>query len=86
MNIQTASASLNIQAMQLLNIVNNAASLSQQILNIATEINATDANGIVEIAPRIKSLIASMTVQIQATSSQTILVQQAMDELSKLVS
>lgn len=82
MNVITASAILLEQVNQLANIVQNCNLLSNQINNIA---NQENSNSIPDVDERIKALCGSMNVQLVSTTSQTVLVQQALDQLAQLV-
>ncbi len=85
MNVLTASAILLEQVNQLTNIIQNIALISTQINNIANQENQDNVNSIPDVNARIKALCGAMNVQLVSTTSQTVLVQQALDQLSELV-
>lgn len=82
MNVLTAAAILLEQSNQLMNIVNQIVTISNQINSIASQENS---NSIPDVNGRIKALCGSMNVQMTSSTSQTVLVQQALDQLSQLV-
>ncbi len=82
MNVITASAILQGQNNQLSNLLQNTSLICTQIDNIA---NQENSDSIPDVNERIKGLCASLYVQISAIKSQTVLVEQALDNLSQLV-
>lgn len=82
MTVLTASAILLEQANQLANILQNVTLIANQINNIA---NQENSDSVPDVDDRIKALCGAMNVQLLSTGSQTVLVQQALDQLSQLV-
>lgn len=80
MNVITAAAILLEQSNQLSNIIQSCNMISNQINNIANQENA-----VADVNERIKALCGAMNVQLVSSGSQTVLVQQALDQLSQLV-
>lgn len=80
MDIKTASAILLAQVGQLNNMVTAMSTTAAQIDTIANQENP-DA----DIALRIKALVATIDVQITATTSETVLVQNAADNLASIL-
>ena len=80
MDIKTASAILLAQVGQLNNMVTAMNTTAAGIDTIANQENP-DA----DIALRIKALVATIDVQITATTSETVLVQNAADNLASIL-
>lgn len=82
MTVITAAAVLLEQSNQLMSIVNQVSIVSNQINNIA---NQENSDTIPDINERIKALCGALNVQLVSSTSQGVLVQQALDQLSQLV-
>jgi len=82
MNVLTASAILLEQNNQLSNLIQNTTLICNQINTIA---NQENSDSIPDINERIKGFCASLYVQITSIKSQTVLVEQALDQISQLV-
>ena len=81
MNIITAAAILLEQSNQFSNIGNSLNTIARQIVEIASQENA-----LADVSDRIKAAAGSASIQLVSIESQKVLVQQALDELAKLVS
>ena len=82
MTVVTAAAVLLEQSNQLMTIVNQIVGISNQINNIA---NQENSNTVPDVNERIKALCGAVNVQMISSTSQGVLVQQALDQLSQLV-
>lgn len=82
MNVITASSILLEQNNQLSNLLQNSSLICNQINNIA---NQENSNSVPDINERIKGLCGALYVQMSAIKSQTVLLEQALDQLSQLV-
>lgn len=62
--------------------------IASQIMGLASQINtiSQQENPQADIGDRIRALGASLTVQLEGTRSQVILVQQALDNLMSIIS
>lgn len=80
MNIKTASAIVSEQSHQLGTVV-------ELLINLAIQINdiANEENSIIDSNDRIKALVASADIQMIALSSQSVLLQQALDQLATVI-
>ena len=80
MDMQTAVAILNQQAGQMLGIatvVQSQAYEASQLVNEQNSIPSSEA--------QIKSLMASMTIQMTALNAQDVIVQQYIDKISEIL-
>lgn len=82
MTVITAAAVLLEQSNQLMTIVNQVTIICNQINNIA---NQENSNTLPDVNERIKALCGAVNVQMTSSTSQGVLVQQALDQLSQLV-
>lgn len=80
MDIITGSAIVLGQANQLSSCASTIGTLATNIDNIANQVNTPT-----DVSDRIKAMIASLDVQIDGTRSQLTLLQQAVDELAKII-
>lgn len=81
MTVITGAAVLLAQADQNTVIASQIMGLSSQIENISKQENPQ-----ADIDDRIKALGASLTVQLEASRAQTVLLQQALDNLMNIIS
>lgn len=81
MTVITGAAVLLAQADQATVIASQIMGLSSQIENISKQENPQ-----ADINDRIKALGASLSVQLEGARSQTVLLQQALDNLMNLIS
>lgn len=80
MDIQTAVAILNQQANQMIQI---ASTVQQQAALVEGLVN--EQNSIASPEAQIKSMMASMTIQMTALNSQDVIVQQCIDRISEIL-
>lgn len=80
MDLQTAVAILNQQVSQVMNI---AGSLSMQATQASQLVN--ESNSIPSPEAQIKSMMASMTIQMTALNAQDVIVQQYIDKISEIL-
>lgn len=80
MNIITGASVLLEQSNQLNSICSSLNTIARQILEIASQENA-----VADVSVRIKAAVGSANIQLTSIDSQKVLVQQALDELAKLV-
>lgn len=81
MDLKTAVAILNQQVMQLMGVVQTIQVQSAEVSQLADFEN----NSIPDPEDQIKSMMASMTIQMTALSSQDVIVQQAIDRISEIL-
>lgn len=80
MDLQTAVAILNQQVAQMSNIAGN---LSMQAMQVSQLVN--EQNSIPSPEAQIKSMMASMTIQMTALNAQDVIVQQYIDKISEIL-
>lgn len=80
MDLQTAVAILNQQAGQMMAIANVVQSQAYEASQLVSQ-----ENGIPSPEAQIKSLMASMTIQMTALNAQDVIVQQYIDKISEIL-
>lgn len=81
MDVKTAVAILSQQVLQLQNVV---ATIGQQAYE-TNKLLDQENNSIANPEQQVKSLMASMCIQMSALNSQAIIVQQAIDKISEIL-
>lgn len=81
MDLKTAVAILNQQVMQLMGVVQIIQVQASEVSQLADFEN----NSIPDPEDQIKSMMASMTIQMTALGSQDVIVQQAIDRISEIL-
>lgn len=80
MDLQTAVAILNQQVQQLMAITNMVQQQASEASQLANQVNETP-----NPEAQIKSLMASMTIQMTALNAQDTIVQQYIDKISEIL-
>lgn len=80
MDLKTAVAILNQQVQETSVVVNILSTQASQVSYLADQ-----SNQIADPVAQIKSLMASMTIQMAALNSQDVIVQQCIDRISEIL-
>lgn len=80
MDLQTAVAILYQQCQQMVNVANIVNGLAYNVSQLASQ-----ENSIPSPEAQIKSMMASMTIQMTALNAQDVIVQQYIDKISEIL-